>query len=135
MKRIIREFWKRNICFAVVTIGLVAICVLCFGSVAAGQSTEKLKVKEQYYVELENQYIKEVREMLRDKGYQNSGVMLTRTVMEDGSREYHLNIHHKRLAGLSEKESKKLKECIKGKAFWQDGLSFVVTFSQTDADS
>ncbi|MGN0386096.1 MAG: hypothetical protein ACI4EX_09450 [Lachnospiraceae bacterium] len=119
---------KKNVGFGIITVILVLISFLCIGGAVSGQSTEKMRTKEQFYVDLENQYISEIRDMLNEEGYVNCGIMLTRTVLEDGSREYHMNIHHKRLAKLTETESSTLKDMIREKAFMKEEISFVITF-------
>ena len=52
---------KKNVGFGIITVILVLISFLCIGGAVSGQSTEKMCTKEQFYVDLENQYISEIK--------------------------------------------------------------------------
>lgn len=96
--------------FWAVTIILVIVTAFCCAGTVMSRTDFTAQELEHYYQELERQLVKDVREYLRQQGYSNSGVMLTRVVDADGSREYTLNIHHSRIAALSEEERERLTE-------------------------
>lgn len=111
--------------FAVGTVLLIFIIAFSVTSTVKSQSREELAANETYFRVLEKEYVTAMRDYLNEAGFQNSGVMLTRTVFEDGSREYQIAIHHSRIAGLSEAEQEELTEVLLEKAFIEENCSFV----------
>lgn len=63
---------------------------------------KKLQHKNAYYEELEDDYVEVLRDTLLSKGYRNAGITMTKVFNEDGSREYTVKLHHKRMSNLSE---------------------------------
>lgn len=63
---------------------------------------------EGYYRNLETAVVEDARECLNEMGYLNSGVMLTRVIQADGSREYTLTIHHYVIDRMSDTEREAL---------------------------
>ena len=117
------RFWAVTIILVFVT----AFC--CAGTVMSriGFSGQEL---ETYYRERERQLVEDAREYLRQQGYENSGVMLTRVVDADGSREYTLSVHHGRIAALSEEELEQLAEGLREIAFTDQNSVFSVNVLQ-----
>lgn len=120
---------KKTIGFTVVTIFLVLVTALSVAGVAKCQSSEDMKINESYYQELEQEYVKTMREYLDEAGFLNSGVMLTRTVCEDGSRECHISIHNGRFDSLTEEEKEALIRALSEKAFEEEHCSFVYSLT------
>ena len=103
--------------FWAVTIMLVFVTAFCFaGTVRCGTGSGGQELENDYR-ERERQLVEKAREYLDRQGYADSGVMLTRVVDADGSREYTLRIHHGRIAGLSGKEREKLVNGLQEIAF------------------
>lgn len=98
--------------FVITTIILVLVTVFCTAGTVIGQDKDSVRVDEKYYREMEREYVKQVRYYLNDNGYENSGVALTKVLEADGSREYTLNVHHKRIDRLSKAEQKELEEAL-----------------------
>lgn len=96
--------------FWAVTIILVIVTALCCAGTVMSRTDFSERELEYYYRERERQLVEGAREYLGEQGYENSGVMLTRVVDADGSREYTLSIHHSRIAGLSDEEREQLTE-------------------------
>lgn len=96
--------------FLVVTVSLIAISTFCITSTVMSHSNRDLRIAETYYHQMEQEYVKEIKSCLREKGYENSGVMMTRVVDENGKREYTITIHNKRINKLSEEEKKNLQK-------------------------
>lgn len=119
----------KRIGFGVVTVLLVLIIAFSVTSTVKSQSREALTVNEAYFQILEKEYVAVMREYLNEEGFQNSGVMLTRTVFEDGSREYQIAVHHSRIVDLSEIEQAKLTEALLEKAFEEENCRFVCSLS------
>lgn len=93
---------KKGIYFGGAVIGLSMLIIFMLTITVRSQSKIEIAQMERYYRELEAEMVQEVRQMLNEKGYDNSGISLTRVVNEDGSREYTLTIHHKKITQLSE---------------------------------
>lgn len=81
---------------------------------------------ENYYRERERQLVEDTREYLGQQGYENSGVMLTRVVDMDGSREYTLSIHHGRITDLSEEEREQLADRLQEITFSDQDCFFFI---------
>ena len=71
---------------------------------------------------------KETREFLTEEGFLNSGVMLTKVVDADGSREYTLTVHHGRIDEMTEEEREILLEKMEQLVFAGEGVSFFHEF-------
>ena len=65
---------------------------------------------EGYYQSMEKQMVKDVRDYLEQKGFRNSGVMLTKTVNNEGDREYLLTVHHYKIDRMSHEEQELIKK-------------------------
>lgn len=120
----------KRVGFAVGTVLLVFVIAFSVTSTVKSQSKEELAANEAYFQVLEKEYVTAMRDYLNEAGFRNSGVMLTRTVFEDGSREYQIAIHHSRIIGLSGAEQKALKEELLEKAFTEENCSFVCCLTE-----
>ena len=116
----------KDVTFTVVTIILVICSAFFITKTVQGQSNTDVAAKEGYYQALEQEYVNEIRTYLDEQGFLNSGVMLTRVVDEQGSREYQVTLHHKYLEKLSEEERQAIFKEIEGMAFGADGCIFQI---------
>ena len=96
---------KKIILWGVATLLLVILAagMISITTYSVDRDNEK-KAMDSYYKALEKQYVAEVKERMNELGYNNAGVMLTRSVNVDGTRKYTLKLNHKRLTGISEEE-------------------------------
>ncbi len=108
-----------------VVIGLLGILFFSISGKAAGEDLAK---SEQYYRELEKQYVKDVKEYLSENGLENSGVMLTKVICDRHTREYTLSVHNKRIHYLTDEQKAKLLQDIIDMEFLEDGCSFSHVF-------
>lgn len=85
----------------------LAVVILLF-SVATmtvnGQGEHDIATEREFYEELEEDYVLRLREFLGSKGYANAGITMTKIYEADGSREYTVQIHHKRIDRLADGE-------------------------------
>ena len=79
---------------------------------------------EGYYQAKEKGLVEEVRDFLRGRGYTHSGVMLTRVVNGDGSREYTLTVHHGKIDKLNDEGRQMLMEDLAGIVFEDENSNF-----------
>lgn len=112
--------------FVAVTIILVLLAAFCFAGTAASRTTLDSAELEGYYRQQEDQLVSRARRLLEEQGFANSGVMLTRVVEPDGSREYTLTVHHGEIDRMSASERDALVERLAGLAFQDEACA--VTF-------
>ncbi len=97
-----------NIGFAVVTMVLVLFTGFCCTGAAMSRTNLSVQEIEGYYREKEQELVEGVRAFLEERGFSNSGVMLTRVVDTDGSRQYTLTVHHGRINRMDETDRQNL---------------------------
>lgn len=110
--------------FVVTTVLLVLITAFLITGTVKSQSRDEAKANEKYYLPLEREYVRTIREYLNEAGFANSGVMLTRTVWEDGGREYFITVHNSRFSGLTKEEKAALADQLEEKSFDEANCSF-----------
>lgn len=103
--------------FIIVAAGMV-IMILVMAN-ATRQQIAQRKVQsiyseeqERQYREMEEQYRMQVQTVMAQAGYPNSGVTMTYVVSDDGSRQYTVQIHHKRLENMKMEEQEQLKHKV-----------------------
>lgn len=69
-----------------------------------GHGEQSIALERDFYEELEDSYTERLQDVLAAKGYRNAGITMTKVYQEDGSREYTVQIHHKRIERLEEGE-------------------------------
>lgn len=82
-------------------------------------ATENKRLQHQngYYEQIEQEYVQNLRNTLTDKGFRNAGITMTKVFLEDGSREYTVKLHHRRMDNLSLIEKNELLNELSGIAF------------------
>ncbi|MDO4331246.1 MAG: hypothetical protein Q4C58_00980 [Eubacteriales bacterium] len=120
---------RKNIRFVLFTIALMLVTGCSMGGVAMCQPRDHVYVNEQRYIELESEYIKEVRTLLDEAGLIHAGVMLTHVREEDGTRIYKLQVHHKSYSFLKNEERENLFKALEECGFEPDTCVFVLSFT------
>ena len=91
---------------------VAAVLVLAFGigitAKAASVKEEGARFSKEQYRIMEEEFQKEVRMILLEKGCKNAGIMLTYVTDAEGMREYTVTVHHSRLDDMEEQEMKLL---------------------------
>lgn len=95
MRAIQRITW-----WMIATLLLVLICAFAISGTVLSQSREAAREQKEYYKMLEHEYVKEIQTFLEDQGYAASGVTMNRIIDENGSIEYRVTIHHRRILDL-----------------------------------
>ena len=121
---------RKQFLYAVVTVVLVLILAGSVCGIVLGktQHTGEAEHTAAYQI-LEEIYVEQVREVLKQEGLSSAGVTLTYERDREGFRSYTLEIHHHRFAGLQpqqiaelEKEMEALffdgKDCDIKMQFW-----------------
>ena len=105
--------------FGTVTVLLALIILFCMKGTAMRRAEENY-----YYRALEREYTDAAREFLREQGFGDCGVMMTRVTNEDGGREYTVRIYHKRLQRMSPGEKRILIDRLSQEEFGQEVCTF-----------
>lgn len=130
MKRAARRTYKerliKEVLFALFTIILVVGISFFVGGTVVSQADGAITVDEQYYQVLEEEYVKEIRDFLKEQGYANSGVNLTMMTDEEGNRNYRVEVYHKGICKLEENAQEKLFADVEALAFDVVGCRFEV---------
>lgn len=92
----------------IISLLLILATVFCISGTVVSQSRPGSRIEEKYYREMETAYVKEIRALLTEKGYENSGVTMTHIIDESGQRTYTVTIHHGSIDRLSEEEKQEL---------------------------
>ncbi len=90
--------------FYMITIGLFILAFTMMTMSVNATQSKRLQHKDEYYEALEDSYVQELRKELADRGYRNAGITMTKVFFEDGSREYTVKLHHKRMERLTKQE-------------------------------
>lgn len=117
---------------AVVTVLLILIIAFGICGTAFCQVRGRNQEKEEYYRGLEQEYVEEIRGLLEEKGYCNSGVTMNRVLQEDGSRQYFVTIHHRRIMKLDANQRKELLSECRAIEFPVENCNFCHEFLETD---
>ncbi len=115
--------------FIGITFFLVLVIAFSVAGTVYSRDDKGHKIESEYYYELEQTYVEEMKAVLVEEGFLNSGVMLLRTVNEDGSRQYRINIHNSRFERLSEEEREALINELRKKEFTDANCSFTHSLS------
>lgn len=130
MRRIVNL--RGTIGFVVTTVLLVVITVFCITETVLSQSNIGESEMENYYREQEKILLRQTKEQLKELGYSNSGVTLTRVVDEEGNREYTFTIHHGKIDKMSEAERVTLAQQLKVDTILAENCSFYHEFLMYD---
>ena len=114
--------------FVVVTVLLVLFAALLFGSTAISMTEADTRELEEYYLEKERQLTGEIRRLLQEEGFDNSGIMVTRVVEEDGSRLYTVTVHHGRIDSMDPSGREELLDRLRALNFTDDNCLFINKF-------
>lgn len=103
--------------FGVITVVLILVIVFCVkGTVFSKENNERAKANR-YYAALEDEYLEQTKEFLKEQGYINCGVTMTRVTQEDGSREYTVLLHHRKFQKLGTDQKEELVEALSDMEF------------------
>lgn len=116
---------RKGFVAVVLTMVLIMALVLGISSTVSSQSEGDVSISEEAYVQLEGEYVQQLRSMLSDRGYENCGINLTRVVDVGGERAYSIVLHHKYLDKLTGEQAQSLFAELGSMAFQLANCSFV----------
>lgn len=111
--------------FGVVTVLLVLVIVFCVkGTVTSKESDERGK-KNRYYAVLEQEYLDRTRQLLDEQGLRGCGINIRWVANMDGSREYTILLHHRKLNRMTEEEKMVLTDILAEMEFQDEACCFL----------
>lgn len=118
------------------TIAISVICltvtVFCVLGIMMGKNGRVDRPEEKQYREMEKSYVSEIRKLLEEEGYENSGITMTWVTDETGERIYTVTIHHGRIDKLSKAEKRALMEECRAIEFPDKECGFCHKFLEED---
>ena len=126
---IMKKNLRRSMELVVLTLVFAVLVIFC--SVLTVKSREHLSAAEQeaYYRELEDKLVSDTRKYLEIHGIHNSGIMLTRVLEDDGSRDYTMTIHHRDIENMTGEQQMVLCGELQTLVFESENCSFRHKFS------
>lgn len=109
---------------AVLTFLLIFITAFCISGTVHSQDKNDSVTGGPYDRTVRQEYLQTIRTFLEEKGYGNSGVTMNYVINEDGSIEYTVTIHHRKIDKLDDEGKNLLAEECKALAVPSD-LSIV----------
>lgn len=107
---------KKNVKFLVGTVLLIVLLALGIKGTVTSREYGQDKVDKAVLRQLEQTYVSDVKTLLTNSGYENSGVMLN--YVKDGDTMYYtITVHHDAITALTDAEKSILKAQILALAF------------------
>lgn len=100
--------------FGLMTALLTLTIAFCVNGTVMSREQDSRTRENERYAALEGEFLSRTRNLLEDEGYHHSGVTLTWTREGDASRRYLVEIHHRGIGNLDEKERERLTESLCG---------------------
>lgn len=120
--------FSRNLFYILSTVLLTLIILFCATETVMGRNRTDKMGDKQYLASLEKEYEAGMKLLLKEKGYQNSGVTIRWISDEDGSRSYTIMIHHRKLEQISDAEREALVGELSGAEFEKERCTFHYEF-------
>lgn len=110
--------------FWIFTVLFIILMIFCVKGTAMSMGNRERARENCYYADLEHEYVEKTHSLLEKKGYDNCGVNMTRVTYEDGSREYTILLHHRKLDRLTKEEKVTLMNLLSEAEFRDEICSF-----------
>lgn len=119
---------KKNFSFVIAVIISVLIISFCVTETVMGQSRADYRREKQYYSAMEKEFYADMKELLTQKGYINSGITIRWVLEETGERNYTVMIHHRRISQLDDAGKEELLQELMKTEFRDTGCTFSYEF-------
>lgn len=110
--------------FGILTVILVLIIVFCVKATVMSRENAAGSKNNNYYAALEEEYLLRTRQLLEEEGLRNCGVNLRWVADTNGTREYTMLLHHRKLDRMSEQEKAELTDRLTKTEFREELCSF-----------
>lgn len=114
-----------------ITALLMMAGVLLLSMAALSQGRKSAREQKEYYKAMEQEYMEQMRSLLEEEGYLNSGITMNRVIDEDESLSYVVTIHHKGISGLDDRQRQELLSKCEEIEFPDRDCSFCHRFLET----
>ncbi|MCH5263815.1 MAG: hypothetical protein J1F42_12970 [Lachnospiraceae bacterium] len=111
--------------FGILTVILILIIVFCVKATVMSRENTAGSKNNKYYAALEEEYLNRTRQLLEEEGLRNCGVDLRWVADVDGTREYTMILHHRKLDRMSAQEMAELTDRLTAAEFQDDVCSFI----------
>ena len=111
--------------FGVVTVLLVLVIVFCIKGTVMSRDNEERGKKNHYYAVLEQEYRDRTRQLLEEQGLRDCGINIRWVADADGSREYTIFLHHRKLNRMTAEEKSVLTDMLVEMEFQDEACSFL----------
>jgi cell division protein FtsI/penicillin-binding protein 2 len=115
---------NQNRGFAVITVVLILAILFCVRGTVFSKEQDKRAEMNRYYAVLEKEYLRQTKDILEQEGYDNCGVTVTWVAAEDGSRDYTVQLHHRKLKKLDEQDKNAVVMRLSGAEFDRESCRF-----------
>lgn len=119
---------KKNILFGISMILLVLLILFCTTETVMSQGKADNRGEKKYYAAMEKEYHNNIKHLLNEKGYSNSGITIRWISEADGTRNYTVMIHHRKINSLNEQEKEALMRELPETEFKDDRCTFRYEF-------
>ena len=99
---------RKGILFWIAVAVTVLIIVFCTTETVMSQGKADKKAEKKYYASMEKEYHRNMKRLLDEKGYLNSGITIRWISEADGTRNYTVMIYHRKIENLNEQEKEEL---------------------------
>jgi 2-oxoglutarate dehydrogenase complex dehydrogenase (E1) component-like enzyme len=107
----------KKIGFVLSTILLIAIGCFCIAGTVYSQERDKQEFDSAYYSQMEQEYKRQLKEVLEEAYCSNSGITMTYVLDEQLTRTYQIRIHHKHINQMNNEERQQLSSALKAVPF------------------
>lgn len=121
--------------FVAATVILVSVAALSFAGTVMCRAGQNGAEQEGYYREKEKVLVNDTRAYLKQQGFADSGITLTRVVDGDGSRLYTVTVHHRGIDRMEEQQREALAQELAALAFEEEGSRFCYEFLITSGQA
>lgn len=98
--------------FGLITALLTLTIAFCVNGTVMSKERDDRTREYERYAALEGEFLTKTRQLLEDEGYRNCGVTITWTREGGAARKYLVEIHHRGIDALGEKERERLSESL-----------------------
>lgn len=110
--------------FGAVTALFLLVIIFCVKGTVTSRESEERGKKNRYYAVLEQEYRDRTRQLLEEQGLRDCGINIRWVANVDGSREYTILLHHKKLNRMTEEEKSVLTDMLAEMEFKDEACSF-----------
>lgn len=111
--------------FVVVAVLLVVVIFFCVAGTVASKERDERGKKNRHYAVLEQEYLDSIRHLLEEQGLRDCGINIRWVADVDGSREYTVLLHHRRLNRMTEEEKLVLTDMLAEMEFQDESCNFL----------